>query len=493
MVLRRKSSDNIVEAEARAKTSLLGRRTFLQGTGVVVALPILESLLPRRARAATKAASPPIRLVTFYVPCGTLREDWIPSTTGANYQLSPTLQHLAAYKNDFAVISGTSNENVGNPGKGGHAIGTATWGTASPIAKASDPVRSAMSFDQLVASKVGNQTRIASMQLGCAEAPTNDAAYASTYNSTVSWASPTLPLKPETSVAKTFKKLFPEGQVSGTGANQALYTVSRAVAASPKKSILDGAVAQAKSLQKVLGTQDRAIVDQYLTAIRELERSIVHGSTEGDAPAGGEVPANNTSDWAANCPAPQTAAFSTDSNDYVTQASQFAKLIPLALQCDQTRVISFMMAPGESYRIYKHVGVNIQHHFASHYTTFTEGNLAQNEKKTALRKIYAYQMQCFAALLENMKKTQDASGSLLDNSVVMFGSEMSDSQSHSYEDMPVLLAGGASGRLRARGQHLRMPEKTPYAQVLLTAIRACGVEQPSFGSPASSSTLTGVL
>lgn len=465
----------------------LTRRTFLQGTGAVIALPFLESLLPRAARAASTATAAPTRYISYYVPLGMMMDAWVPTTTGAGYTLSPTLQPLAAYVGDFTVISGTDNTmpNQPNPGVGGHAKGTGQYPSSTRISALGTAAKTAVSADQVVAQAIGSATRLQSLQLAIGdEDPYSDSGYDANYTYAISWNTPTTPMTPVATPSLTFNTLFPSGQVQGQTASKVVLTAQRAVAPSTQKSILDAALAQASALQAKMGVADRQILDQYLTSVREVEQSIASTTT---------TPAATS----AACVVPSTPSVVSKA-DYDTKFTQFAQLMPLAFACDQTRVISFMFARGESGRIYKNLGVSAGWHSISHYGT-TESGMNKAQNIATLKKIQLYEMQCFAKLLGNLKAIGEGSGTLLDNTVIFFSSELSDSNDHTNTNMPVLIAGGGSGRLKARGQHIAMPTtptakaNTSYAQTLLTAIRATGVSVDTIGTTGETNSIAGML
>lgn len=483
------------------KPDMFARRTFLQGTGAVIALPFLESLLPRAARAAALGA-PPTRLISYFVPLGMLADDWVPKTTGPGYALSPTLQPLAGYVNDFTVVTNTNGYLDNQPraeSGGAHAIGCALYPTSTRIAPPG-PAVLATSFDQVVAQSIGGATRLQSMQLGVLDDNPWADGFNTSYMHSISWSSATTPLPAEKSPLAAFNRLFPAGTVVGQNASRLARVAARvSTPASLQKSILDAAIAQTSSLKLRLGTADRQILDQYLTNLRAVEKTLaVEPELSGDA--GGTTPATGAGSTpssaggassVASCRIPGAPAESNRS-DYTTQIAQYTAMMPLALACDQTRVLAFAFGRGMSDRRYSHLGAPAGHHKISHWN-LAESGLSQADNKAWLRKIQAYETKCFADLLAGLRAIPEGSGSLLDNTVLFFSSELSDSAGHKVENMPVLIAGGGGGRLKARGQHIRAPDGTKYAQALLTAVRATGVELDRFGSQNVSDPIAGML
>lgn len=454
----------------------LSRRFFLQGTGAVIALPFFASLLPRGARAAT--GGPPVRYMSYFVPLGMMMDAWTPTGEGANYTLSPTLKPLAALQKHFTVLSGTNNDVPNQPTEpGGHARGTGAYNTASNIVAPNQPAKTATTADQMVAQSIGKNTRLSSLQLGLDDITTQDGQFSSNYNGSISWSSPTTNLPPQQSASAVFKRLFPDGKVANSGV-QAATSKSVASQSNVQRSILDAAVSQAQSLQKKLGVQDGRRLDQYLTGIREVEQAIAGPATGGSS--GVDISA---------CVVPDAP---NDALDLDKEFDQWAQLMTLAFQCDQTRVISFMYGAGESYRTYRNLGISAGHHPISHYRS-GESGMSQDAAIAALKKIQVYEMECFARLLTRMQGVTESNGSLLDNSVILFSSELTDSDRHTVDNMPVLLAGGGGGSIKSQGQHLKAAGATDYAQILLASMRAAGLNIDKFGNRGETNSFPGVL
>lgn len=458
------------------------RRFFLQGSGAVIALPYLASLLPRNARAA--ASTLQTRYISYFVPNGMLAQYWKPTTLGANYRLpsKAVLAPLADHTANFTVISGTRNSPKGRQSGGGHGQGGASANTGMPNAGPNQAKKAGISADQIVANARASTSAISSLQLGMPNEPGNsDLGLAREYTSSMSWADANTNLPPTSDRNVILKRLFPNGQVTGnaTSANvMAEDTSANAARNARLKSILDAAVGQAKSLQSKMGSADKARLDQFLTGIREVESSLQADPSPG-----------NTSGAASCVPLSRV----DQANNLDTIYDQWDKIITTALQCNRTTVINFMFAAAQSFRHYPNIGINQEHHLLSHYTDDFPAGSDPTARIEQLRQIQVYEMTRFGKLLSSLKAVPDGTGTILDNSVIVVFSEMSESDHHGFDDMPVLVAGGANGRIVSNGQHLRSNTNADFAQVLLTSIRAAGVDVASMGASNETNNFPGLL
>lgn len=433
----------------------LSRRTFLKGAGATIALPFLEAMLPRTAR-AQGMTEVPRRMLVYYVPNGIHMPEWTPDEAGASWTAKRILAPLESLRSEFSVITGLENNSgwAHGDGPGDHARGTGTFLTARRIKKTDGTdIRNGVSVDQVAAEALKDKTRFASLQLGMDGGGSTgncDSGYSCAYARNISWANETTPLPKMTDVGQAFDYIF-----GGFDPQQSAESIARRRAY--RKSILDYVRQDTTALQQKLGATDRAKLDQYLTGLRELERR-VEADTNGPA-----------------CTPPEEGGAPTS---YAAKAQAMADLMVAAFQCDLTRVMTFMLSNAGSGRNYQNEpGVNVSgnHHQISHHES-----KAENFEK--LTKIGTWEVQQFAYLLEGLKGAEDVDGnSVLDNSLVYFSSEISDGNRHNHDNLPVILAGGGGGALR-RGEHIRVADKTPVANLYLTMLRLMGLDNMSFGA-----------
>jgi hypothetical protein len=420
----------------------LSRRMFLGGgAAVAIGLPFLESLVPRGARA--QAMTAPKRMLFYYIPCGingATRGDFWPTATGAGYALTPMLMPLQALKGDFTFVTGLENPLAKPDGPGDHASGTGAFITCQHPFKSDSMVMLAPSADQIAAAQIGKATRLPSLQIGIdggSAAGDCDSGYSCAYSRNVTWANATTPLPKLTSAAQVFDQIFAGFDPTSTAAQR---DKRRAY----QQSILDAAIGDATSLQLKLGKTDKTKLDEYLTGIREVEREIM----------------TTTSTAACTMPATRPAATNTD---FPTQVKTMSDLMVLAMQCDATRIITFMLGNAGSNRVYSNLGISRGHHDISHHMSLPE-NLAM------LQQIGTFEIQMLAYLLGKMKAVTEGAQTMLYNSSVFFSSEISDGNRHNHDDMPVILAGNGGGAFTP-GKHV-LYAPTTHAKVsnLLTGM-----------------------
>lgn len=432
---------------SRSRPGIGRRRALLGGAAGLLALPFLESLSPRKARAQETR---PLRLVAFYTPCGIHMPAWTPAATGAAWELTPILAPLAEVKSDVLVLSGIANLPARPDGPGDHAAGTGTFLTCRHVLKTEGSgIQNGISMDQVAAANLGQQTRIASMQLGIdgGDAVGDcDSGYSCAYARNISWASETQPLPKTVNPQVVWDLLFSGFDPEASAAERAKEKLYRT-------SILDVVRGQATTLNGKLGTTDRRKLDEYMTGIRELEEKIQRIETAAacqvtDRPAG-------------DLPVPEHVKTMLD-------------LMVLAMQCDATRVLSFMLGNAGSNRSYPWLDVPEGHHELSHH----QDNPANFDKLTI---IDTWEVEQLAYLLGKMKAVEEAEGeTLLDNSLVFFSSEIEDGNSHAHTNLPVIVAGGAGGAVQP-GRHIRYDDQPPMANLFLTMLNALGVEETTFG------------
>jgi hypothetical protein len=417
----------------------------LRGAGVALALPFLESLGFRRFAAPARAATPPQRLLFYYVPNGIHMPAWTPKDTGADYTLPPIHQPLAGWKSELLILSGMTNLPGRPDGAGDHAGGTSAFLTCSKANKSDSDLRLGVSVDQLAAAKLGSGTRFPSLQLGLDGGSSGgvcDSGYSCAYTTNISWSGPRTPLPKMFDPRVIFDVLF-RGEDQGQTPDQ----IERR--RRQRKSVLDHVLDDATRLQARLGSGDRRKLDEYLTAVRQVESRI-----EGGTPACG----------AAKRPA--------DGLRFDETAKAMAELMVLAFSCDLSRVISYMWGNGLSNRSYAFVGAPGAHHEISHHQ-----NDPDNLRK--LQIINTYEMQLVAYLVDGLSKAKEGGGSLLDRTLIVLSSDVSDGNRHNHDDMPLLLVGRLGTAVKP-GRHLRLPGQ-PLANLYLSILHAISAPQPRFG------------
>ncbi|MGB8328732.1 MAG: DUF1552 domain-containing protein [Polyangiales bacterium] len=425
------------------------RRFMLGGAGALVSLPLFESLI---GEVASADDSFPARLICYYVPCGIHMPAWTPAQTGSNFELSPILQPLAPVKDRILVLSGLSNTPAQPDGPGDHDGGTSGFLTAAHANKSETEIRLGISMDQVIANQIGDATRIASMQIGIdggGNSGNCDSGYGCAYSRNISWTSETQPLSKTTSAQVIFNQIFEGTDPNASVAEQERRKLYRV-------SVLDYVHEQARAIEGKLGYADRAKLDQYTTGIFELEQrlqkpSLVCGAT-------GEP---------------------SDTGDIVEKVRIMSDLMVLALQCDATRVVSFMLGNAGSNRSYPFLGASGGHHDYSHHQD-DPANFA------ALQLIDTWEVEQLSYLLQRMDEVPEGTGTLLQHSQVFFSSEIEDGNAHRHRNLPVILAGACHGAYTT-GRHIDYePNKSangpPIANLFLSMMAAMGVNQSSFGA-----------
>jgi len=431
------------------------RRAFLRGAGALVALPALEAM-----GAPFQAASRPRRLVVLYTPNGVNVPQWTVEGEGKDYRLSPTLQALEPVRADFSVLSGLNQENAtpGEDGGGDHSRGAATFLTSRRAYKTGGAdIRAGVSFDQIAAKAIGGKTRWPSLQLstdGARSAGRCDSGYSCAYQYNLSWTAPDLPLPAEHDPRQVFERLFGAGPLAGdaAGAGERLEL---------QKSVLDFVREDARSLQGRLGARDREKLDQYFSAIREVEKRIA-------APADPK---------AAAVPAPAGVPAS-----FLDHVRIMMDLTALAFLGDATRIVVFMLAHEGSNRAFPEIGIPEAHHQISHH----QGNAEKLAKIARIDRFYVERLKDF---IERLRSVPDGEGTLLDQSMVLHGSGISEGNKHLHSNLPIVLAGRGGGTL-SPGRHVRFADPTPLSNLFLALLERLGVRADRFGD--STGVATGI-
>lgn len=426
----------------------LPRRTFLRGMGATLALPLLDAMVPA-ATAATKTAARPVRRLGYvFMPMGCDQSRWTPpGTDGALRELSPILSSLEPVKQHVTAIS---NLELRNAYPGSHATSNAAFLSAAKAKHTeSSDYYLGTTADQLAAQQIGRETQLPSLELSMDMLQTTgqcDNGYACVYQNNLSWSSPTTPLPSEAHPRIVFERLFGEG---GTVAE-------RRAALRKRASLLDWVTEDIASLKRKLGPADQAKVSEYLDAVREVERRIQ--KAEADV-------ANSSLPPDLDRPLGVPAAFAD-------HAKLMFDLQVLAMQGDITRVLTFQLARETSNRTYPEIGVSDPHHPLSHH-----GN--DPEKIARMAKINAFHVSLFSDYLERLKATPDGDGTLLDHSLILYGSGIGNPNVHDHTDLPILVAGGAACGMKG-GRHLRYQDPVPLANLHLTLLDKVGVKIDSF-------------
>ena len=428
----------------------LPRRTFLRGMGTAVALPFLDAMTP-----AFAAPSSPITRVAFvYTANGVIMRDWTPEQEGAGFAFSRTLQPVEPFRDQLLVVSGLAHRNgeaLGD-GPGDHARAGASWLTgAHPKKTRGADIRNGMSVDQMLAQDIGQNTPLPSLELGLQDVRMVggcDSGYSCAYSNTLSWSSPTTPLPYETNPRLVFERLFGDGDTTDPAV--------QAVRSRQNRSLLDFVLDDASWLRTGLGAGDRRKLSDYLDSVREVERRIQNA--ERQAGSGVDLPVVDRPDGV-----PTT---------FEAHVRLMSDLVAIAFQADLTRVVTLMYSREGGNRTYRSIGVPDAHHGLSHHQN-------DPERMARLQLIDRHHVAMLAYFLGKLRDAQDEDGSLLDHSVVVYGSSLSDSNAHTHDNLPTLLAGGG-GALRG-GRHLRYPEGTPMTNLFLTLLDRLGVQRDQIG------------
>lgn len=420
------------------------RRRFLQGVGAAVALPFLDSMIPAATALAQTAARPVRRFGAVFVPMGEQANWWTPETTGADFEFKPIMKSLEPCRKSVVVVTGLDTQ------VGGHSASACAFLTSVvPKRTEAEDFRAGISLDQIIAKQIGQDTTFSSIELAIETAEgyigACDTGFSCAYQNTLSWRGPTTPVPMETNPRMLFERLF------GRPGTVAQRTLRRR----QDGSILDSVKDDVNELQLGLGPRDLARLSDYLENIREIEVRIQRAERQS----------------AASLTVPTAPIGIPD--DYAEHAGLLFDLLAVAYEGDITRVGTVMMAREVSQKIYPEIGVTEPHHHISHHRGVPEA-------RAKLVTVQTYQFQQFANFVAKLQATPDGDGSLLDHSLILFGSGMSESDSHSPTDLPVVLAGGLGGQVKGN-RHIKLAAKTPRANLLVDIANKFGVEIDRFG------------
>lgn len=433
------------------------RRTFLRGLGTVMALPMLEVMAPPLkvlAAGADKTTSPiPRRMAFVYIPNGANMADWTPKAVGTEFELPAILEPLQPLQKDIQVFTGLAHDKArpNGDGPGDHARASATFLTGCQARKtAGADIKVGVSVDQIAADKVGKYTRLPSLELSCDAARQSgncDSGYSCAYSYNISWKSDSMPMAPETDPRLVFERLFSNNIGSETAENRAKRNQYR-------KSILDFVLEDARQLKSNLGSTDRRKLDEYLTAVRELELRIERSEKFGTV-------------------LPDFGKPTGIPDRYEEHVKLMFDLLALAFQTDTTRVSTFILAHDGSNRPYPLIGVSEGHHDLSHHG-------GDEVKKQKIAKINRFHVTQFAYFLEKLKSIKEGNGTLLDHCMVVYGSGIGDGNRHNHNDLPVVVAGGGGGTLTP-GRHVKFDRDIPMTNLYLSMLERMGVPAQRVG------------
>jgi hypothetical protein len=433
----------------------LPRRTLLKGIGTAIALPLLDSMIPAFTRAAV--AKPPCRMAMLYVPNGIIMDEWLPQAllqapegvSALPSEFPRVSSVLAPFRSEMMMLGGLT-QNGGRAlgdGPGDHGRAGANYLTCVHPKKTNGrDLQTGISLDQVAAKRLAGKTRFASIELGCEEGVQGgscDNGYSCAYSNSISWRTPSSPMPAEIRPRAVFERLFGAVELDPRAAKY-------------DKSILDMVTADAQRLNTQLGGADKRKLDEYLFSIRDLEKRIASAeSNSRTAPP--DVPAPP-----AGIPA-----------DFSEHSRIMFDLMTLAFQTDSTRVATVLLALEQSPRAYPEIGIPEAHHGLTHH----QGDKEKIEKVTQINCFHAKQ---FAYLLAKLKSTPDGDGTLLDHSMITYGSGLSDGNAHDHSNLPTVLAGGGCGTLKP-GRYVRYPKETPMGNLFVAMLDRMGVPVESLG------------
>jgi hypothetical protein len=443
----------------------ISRRTLLRGLGTAVTLPLFESLVPRGAfgqdtaslgKKAVAAQVVPRRVAWLYVPNGIHMPAWTPEATGKDFELTPTLMPLAPYRDKLTVITGLmdAHANANGDGAGDHARAQASYLTgAQPFKTGGANIHLGVSADQAGAQKIGHLTKLPSLEIGIeggAATGSCDSGYSCAYSHNLAWRSATTPVAKDINPQSVFDRLFANGNPNETAE-------ARARRENDRKSVLDYVMEDASSLQKNLATADRQKLDEYLTSVREIEQRLARTALEPVAPL----------------PAGAVRPATAKPREYPDHAKLMMDMMVLAFQTDLTRIVTFPLADEGSSKNYPWADADVPHHPTSHH-------MGDPAKQALLQKINTFHIQQLAYLCSKLDSIKEANGlTILDNTLIGYGSGNSDGNRHNHDNLPFILM-GKGGRSVTSGRHI-LVDNVPITNVWLTMLDSIGANIPSIG------------
>jgi hypothetical protein len=423
----------------------LSRRTLLKGAGAAVALPLLDAMVPAGVALAKTAAAPRPRMAFVYFPHGAVMDQWTPKAEGPGFDLPPIIAPLKPFQDQLTIISGLENKSaIAAPV---HAITPGTWLSCVPPRISHDPF-GGITADQIAAKHIGQDTPLPSLEVSTEERGGEgscDRNYGCSYGKTISFRDPSTPLPMEHNPRKLFQQLFGAGDTAQ----------ERVALSKESRSLLDLVGRDANDLKRELGPRDRAMLEDYLATVREIERRVEQLS-------GRDLSKVNLPDAPSGIP-----------SRFDEHIRLMFDMMALAFQANLTRVISFMMAAEVSNQPYNFIGIPDAFHPLSHHAN-------NPQKMQRLAQLQAWNTGEFAKFVKKLKELPDGEGSMLDNSIILFGSNMSDSNLHNHFPLPTAIVGGGCGKLKGN-RHLRYPDRTPVSNVHMTLLDHAGVPIETLG------------
>jgi hypothetical protein len=432
----------------------LSRRTFLKGVGITMGLPLLDAMSPALAFGRSASPKAAVRLAFVYVPNGIVMDQWTPKAIGRSFEFTRILKPLEPFRDDVYVLTGLAshNGNALGDGPGDHARAGAAFLTGVHCKKtAGADIHAGVSVDQIAAARTVSETRFGSIELGCEDSRTVgdcDSGYSCAYTNSISWRTPTTPMPPEVNPRAAFERLF------GT-ADLSLDPQTRARRERYRKSILDLVSEDTRNLVKTLGPADRRKMDEYLVAVREIERRI-------------ETAEKDNRQIKPGIDKPGGIPFT-----FPEYAKLMYDLTLVAFQADLTRVATLVVGREGSTRVYSEIGIPDPHHPLTHH----RNNQDWIEKIT---QINTFHIDLLSYFFKRLKSTTDGDATLLDRSMIVYGSGLSDGNRHTHENLPVLLAGRGGGTLKP-GQHIVYERETPITNLYLSLLDRMDVRPESLG------------
>jgi Protein of unknown function (DUF1552) len=428
----------------------LNRRTVLRGLGTALALPLLDSMIPARAATGVK---PVIRLGWVYTPNGMIPKGWLPTVEGADFEITPTMRPLAPFRDKLLVVSNLTQRTAYALGDGGgdHARAGATWLTGiHPKKTEGSEIHAGISADQIAAKELGKQTQFASLELGLEEpsfAGGCDSGYSCAYTNTISWRGPTTPNPVQISPRAVFERLFGDGESTDPAARLKRLREDR--------SFLDYVRGDVAQLEPKLGARDKGKLDEYLEAIRDIERRIQKAEVQ----TGVKTPVMER-------PVGIPEVFED-------HARLMSDLMVVAFQTDMTRVITYMFAREGSNRAFPDLGIPEGCHVVTHHQN-------DPEKIAKAQKVEEHRAKSFAYLVQRMSEAEDGDGSLLDHTILLYGAGIRDGNTHDHIDLPLVLVGGKSAGIKG-GRHVRSSPETPMTNLLVSMLDRAGIDVATIG------------
>lgn len=431
----------------------LHRRTLLRGAGVAMGLPFFESLLSNRVMGQAPVATEQVRrLACIFMPNGVIVDDWFPKGEGTNFELNKSTKALESLKQDVTFINGLTHDKAraNGDGAGDHARCSAAFLTASqPRKTGGTDIKAGVSVDQVAAMALEGKTRLSSLELGTEpgrQAGACDSGYACVYQSNISWRSETVPMAKEVNPRLAFERLFSMSAQDATQKKERDFF---------RSSILDLVSDSAQSMQNKLGNRDREKLDEYLTSVRDVERRIQQSKAQTP-----EIPKNFKVPEGVPAEFPEHLRIMYD-------------IMAISFQTDATRVMTFMLGNGGSNRRYTHLNIRGGHHELSHHRN-------DSKKMGEIQQIDQFLIEEYARFLGKLKAMPEGDSNVLDNSMILLGSGISDANRHRHENLPTIIAGKAGGTISS-GRVINAPKETPMANLYVSMLQRVGADVTQFG------------